>query len=240
MALEELENGTLADAEVVNGNFIYLDERITDTVSRIYTNNSNFESRLTNLQTYLTSLIDSNIETVNGRIDDVETSVETVDEKVEEITENPYSKPTLVPLIDWDNMAFKANVADVRIINNVTTGIKAYGGDYSLLHTGDIYLKENFTNYPRIMVVWTNDTGGVLHSTIWETWELDYLLGQSSGWTSLFKCQYSNYYWGVYGYEYSQTISGIEYKTAKNYFFTNGLQNCGIVEIYGLQEQQGE
>lgn len=236
MALEELENGTLADADVVNGNFTYLDERITDTVSKIYANNSNFESRLTNLQTYLTSLIDSNITTVNGRIDDVESDIDAVDERVDDITENPYAKPTLVPLIDWDNMAFKANVADVRIINNTTTGIKAYGGDYGLLHSGDIYLTEDFTNYPRIMVVWTDDGGTVLHSTIWETWELDWVLSQSKGWTSLFKCQYSTYYWGVYGYEYKLTISSIEYKTAKNYFFTNGLQNCGIVEIYGLQE----
>lgn len=236
MSLEEILNGTLADPEIVNNNFNYLDERITDTVSKIYTNNSNFESKLSNVQNYLNSQINSNITTINNRIDTVIANIETVDKKVDNIVNNPYPKPDMDALIDWENMAFKANVADVRNINNTTTGIKAYGGDHSLLRNGDIYLKEEFTKYQRIMVVWTDDRGSYYNSTVLETWLLDYLLNQSKGITSLINSQYANYYWGVWGYNYSITQSNVTYKTNKKFFLCNGQQNCGIVEIYGLKE----
>lgn len=57
MSLEEILNGTLADPEIVNNNFSYLDERITDTVSKIYTNNSGFESKLSTLANTLNDTV---------------------------------------------------------------------------------------------------------------------------------------------------------------------------------------
>jgi len=241
MPLVEIQNGSLADPDIVNGNFDYLDDRITDTANRIYTNNTTINSRITNLQTYLEGQISANINVVNGSIDTINEFLDALDARIDELEESPFPIPEKTALIDWENMAFKANVADVRNINNTTTGIKAYGGDYNVLHSGDIYLKEDFTNYERLMVVWCDDSGAVLNSTIIETWALDFLLSQSKGRTSLINQQYAaNYYWGVWGYEYSATISSVQYQTNKKFFFCNGQQNCGIVEIYGLKNNRGE
>lgn len=235
MALENIENGTLADAEVVNGNFEYLDDRITDTVSKIYANNSNFESRLTNLQSYLEESISTNIAAVNSRIDDADAGLEAADAKIDEIINCP--RPELVPLVDWDNMAFKANVTDVRNINNATTGIKAYGGDYPLLRSGDIYLTEDFTNYGRILCLFCDDTGQTMYAKIWESWELDFILGLNTGDVNIIGG--GGYrYWDVYGYAKELVYGGVTYKTTKKYFNVVGRQNAALIEIYGLKYEE--
>lgn len=237
MPLTEIQYGTLADPQVVNDNFTYLENRITDTVSKIYTNNSNFESSVINLKNYLEGSISVNIRAVNTSIDNVQEFANELENRIDDMINNPYPTPEMTPLIDWETMAFKANVGDVRIINNTTTGIKAYGGDYSLLNYGDIYLKEDFTNYPRIMVIWTDDGGSYYQSTIWESWNLDFLLSQSKGVTSILGEIYGGgYYWQIQGYQNSYTVSGQTFQTNKKYFWANSQQNCAIVEIYGLDK----
>ena len=59
MSLVEIQNGTLAYASVINGNFDYLDDRITDTANRIYTNNAQFESQIATLNQNLSNSVDS-------------------------------------------------------------------------------------------------------------------------------------------------------------------------------------
>ena len=57
MSIVPIKYESLADPEIVNNNFSYLDERITDTVSKIYTNSSGFESKLSTLANTLNEKI---------------------------------------------------------------------------------------------------------------------------------------------------------------------------------------
>ena len=236
MTIQRIEYGSLADSEVINSNFSELESDISSVGSSISTLQSNISS--------VNSTLNGNINTLSGRVDTLDSAISDASTGLTAISnkiDNLYSLPEMTPLIDWNTMAFKANVTDVRNINNTITGIKAYGGDYGLLRSGDLYLKEDFTNYKRIMVVWTDDGGNFYNATILETWFLDYLLSQSKGRTSLINQQYNgNYYWGVYGYNYSYVYSNVTYQTTKQYFSVNGQQNCGIVEIYGLGASSAE
>lgn len=236
MTIQRIEYGSLADSELINSNFSELETEISGVGSSISTLQSNISS--------VNSTLNSSINTLSGRVDTLDSAISDASTGLTAIAtklDNLYNLPDMTAIIDWETMAFKANVADVRNINNTTTGIKAYGGDYGQLHSGDIYLTEDFTNYKKIMVVWTDDSGSYYNATILETWLLDYLLSQSKGRTSLIHQQYAaNYYWGIYGYQYKQTISNVEYKTTKTFLFCNGQQNCGIVEIFGLGASSAE
>lgn len=71
MSLENIEYGSLASSEVVNNNFEYLDERITDTANKIYSNNANLESKIANLNSSLTNTkndLDSKITEANKNL----------------------------------------------------------------------------------------------------------------------------------------------------------------------------
>lgn len=70
MPLVEIQNGTLADSTVINNNFDYLDDRITDTANRIYTNNAQFESQIATLNRALST----NVDNLEGEITTLQTS----------------------------------------------------------------------------------------------------------------------------------------------------------------------
>lgn len=56
--LEKILKGSVANSTILNNNFDYLDERITDTVSKLYTNNSSFDSKLATVTSNLTAQVD--------------------------------------------------------------------------------------------------------------------------------------------------------------------------------------
>ena len=56
--LEKILRGSIATSDILNNNFDYLDERITDTVSKLYTNNSSFDSKIATVNTNLSSQVD--------------------------------------------------------------------------------------------------------------------------------------------------------------------------------------
>ena len=62
MALTKIEFGSLADPEIINNNFEYLDEKLTDTSSKIYTNNSSLESMISSQISTLLLQVTSKIE----------------------------------------------------------------------------------------------------------------------------------------------------------------------------------
>lgn len=66
MALTKIEFGSLADPEIVNNNFEYLDEKITDASSKIYNNNADLESlinsQISTTFTQLSTKITENIQ----------------------------------------------------------------------------------------------------------------------------------------------------------------------------------
>lgn len=57
MSIVEIQNGSLADPEVVNDNFKYLDDKIKDTENKIYTNNSGLESKISTLSNNINGMI---------------------------------------------------------------------------------------------------------------------------------------------------------------------------------------
>lgn len=62
MTITKIEFGSIADPEVINNNFEYLDEKLTDTSSKIYTNNSSLESMVTSQISTLLLQVTSKIE----------------------------------------------------------------------------------------------------------------------------------------------------------------------------------
>lgn len=56
--LEKILTGSVASSSLLNNNFNYLDERITDTVSKLYTNNSSFDSKIATVGSNLTAQVD--------------------------------------------------------------------------------------------------------------------------------------------------------------------------------------
>ena len=62
MTITKIEFGSIADPEVINNNFEYLDEKLTDTSSKIYTNNSSLESMISSQISTLLLQVTSKIE----------------------------------------------------------------------------------------------------------------------------------------------------------------------------------
>ena len=82
MALTKIINGTLADPEVVNENFEYLEEMITDTAAKIYTNNTSLESKFSTLSNSLNSKIDDFSDAISG---DITTDINNLKNNVSDI-----------------------------------------------------------------------------------------------------------------------------------------------------------
>lgn len=145
--------------------------------------------------------------------------------------------PTLVALIDWDTMRTRNSGTDVRSINNTSTGIKAYGGDYSFPTTsggsdsrkGTIMLKESYTLYDKILVVGSNDGGTIEKYTIFNVWELQKAFSEG------YRFYLSNddgCYWIIYsGIQSGTTTHPLSTET----IWYNETQNCSIIEIYGVK-----
>lgn len=95
MSLEEIRNGSLADPSVVNKNFEYLDDRITDTANKIYTNNASFDSKIATLSNNITNLdtkMKNDISEQSKRIDGMKTDVTKLQSNITSAIVPNYSK----------------------------------------------------------------------------------------------------------------------------------------------------
>jgi hypothetical protein len=145
--------------------------------------------------------------------------------------------PTLVALIDWDTMKTRNSGTDVRTINNTSTGIKAYGGDYSFPTTsggsdsrkGTIMLKESYTLYDKILVVSSNDAGNIEKYTIFDVWELQKAFSEGY---SFFLFDTDAVYWTIFSGVQSGTTT---HPLSTDTIWYNETQNCSIIEIYGVK-----
>lgn len=145
--------------------------------------------------------------------------------------------PTLVALIDWDTMKTRNSGTDVRTINNTSTGIKAYGGDYSFPTTsggsdsrkGTIMLKESYTLYDKILVVSSNDAGNIEKYTIFDVWELQKAFSEGY---SFFLFDTDAVYWTIFSGVQSGTTTHL---LSTDTIWYNETQNCSIIEIYGVK-----
>lgn len=88
-ALTKIENGSLADPEVVNLNFEYLDEQITDTAAKIYTNNTSLESKIATLSDNTNKQIEDLTEQLTGgiteNITDLNKNITSINTKINNI-----------------------------------------------------------------------------------------------------------------------------------------------------------
>ena len=75
MAITKIEFGSIADPEIINNNFEYLDEKVTDTSSKIYTNNADLEALINSQVLTLTNNLNDKVEVINSDIKKVEDSV---------------------------------------------------------------------------------------------------------------------------------------------------------------------
>lgn len=145
--------------------------------------------------------------------------------------------PTLVALIDWDTMKTRNGGTDVRNINNTSTGIKAYGGDFSFPTTSGgsdnmkstIMLKEAYTLYDKILLVGSDDSGKYTKYELYDVWELQKAF--SEGYSFYLINEYSSC-WRLY--------SGVQSGTTTHPLSTDTIwyteyQNSSIVEIYGVK-----
>lgn len=145
--------------------------------------------------------------------------------------------PTLVALIDWDTMKTRNSGTDVRTINNTSTGIKAYGGDYSFPTTsggsdsrkGTIMLKESYTLYDKILVVSSNDAGNIEKYTIFDVWELQKAFSEGY---SFFLFDTDAVCWTIFSGVQSGTTT---HPLSTDTIWYNETQNCSIIEIYGVK-----
>lgn len=145
--------------------------------------------------------------------------------------------PTLVALIDWDTMKTRNSGTDVRNIINTSTGIKAYGGDYSFPTTsggsdsskGTIMLKESYTLYDKILVVGSNDAGYIKKYTIFDVWELQKAFSEGY---SFFLFDALALYWTIFSGVQSETTT---HPLSTDTIWYNETQNCSIIEIYGVK-----
>ena len=160
--------------------------------------------------------------------------------------------PTMTPLVDWDTMSTKFGYSPIRVdrttkINGktVTLNITAcynikndsrarysYGGDTSGggLYNGDIILKEDFRNYDKIAIWFTDDNANFNFLEIKETWEIEYMMQNVSLKFGLIG--EANQRWEINGY-YQRGTDSINCSTPTLWRCSD--QNCGIVEIYGIK-----
>lgn len=95
MSLEEIRNGSLADPSIVNKNFEYLDDRITDTANKIYTNNASFDSKIATLSNNITNLdtkMKNDISEQSKKIDNMNTNVTKLQSNITSAIVPDYSK----------------------------------------------------------------------------------------------------------------------------------------------------
>ena len=106
MALTKIEFGSLADPEVINNNFEYLDEKVTDASSKIYTNNADLEALINSQVLTLTNNLNNTVETINADIETVEKSIETTNSALNSVTS--YLTPNYTKTVFFTSQSYTA------------------------------------------------------------------------------------------------------------------------------------
>lgn len=155
------------------------------------------------------------------------------DDVIEKLKGN--TAPTMTALIDWSKMKELNGGVDVRNYTDTSTGQKSYGGDASFPDVrggtklkGTIILKQPFTDFDKILVVYSGDDAHSSYVSIIDSWAL-YWQMQCGGIVSLIEGS-DDLHWTILPMANSTLTP---HSTAKTLF--NYKQNSSIVEIYGLK-----
>ena len=122
--------------------------------------------------------------------------------------------PVLTPLIDWSQAQ--------GVGTNSGAGLTGQG-------SGDIYLKQSYKNFDKILIHMMDGEANWSEQFLWEKWEIDYAMGNTYRWT--LGRSGTGAIWIVW--------SGVNLGTAAHPLSTETCwktqsNNCKIKEIYGL------
>lgn len=247
-SLIEIEYGSRASSQTLNNNFNYLNGRIDAANVSINNCTAYTDSKVASLNSTLRNVITTSTEAVSGDLTEFETEVndkfDVIDSEIDELKHS--STPIMIPIVDWEAMQSLVT-SDIKI-TNTATGITYYAGNLSAgtFKQGDLILKEDFTNYQKIMVTYTipGSSGSAstaqtqINSNIIDSWELNYtltILPDANVRTNILNgdgnTNVSN--WSIFGYNREESSTSA--KTTKKYFYCNNSHSqAGIIEIYGL------
>ncbi len=108
MALTEIEYGSLASSEIMNNNFQYLDNRISNVSETVSTNQAGVNSNIASINSTLTSMseeIDADIEEIN----------KSLEETIAKFSENGIFTTTYVNGTSWYREYFSDEKKETRV-----------------------------------------------------------------------------------------------------------------------------
>ena len=135
-----------------------------------------------------------------------------------------------------------ANIAKINKSSNWTqniwndnTGVRAYGGDFGFksYNQSSILLRQDFRNFDKILIHFTNDDGSYDHHIVWDSWLLWWAL-QNSWRVDLTRGATGGGFWTVYGSNSGRGNDKHNNRYSSPTILQGCDQNCGIIEIYGL------
>lgn len=150
--------------------------------------------------------------------------------------------PILTPLIDWDAIAQSRQRTDKTTVQTIRNGVSTRVSYYtwqgfhpelglSYIENGDIYLKEQFTNYDKLLVV---SLGANAYNTvryhIIDCGEFEWAMNNLPA-VCLTGDASSAGLWSIYPYK----TWGTNTKTSTKTLFKNYKESCDLVEIYGIK-----
>lgn len=151
--------------------------------------------------------------------------------------------PILTPLIDFDKMADVRGVTAKTTVETIRNGKPVnvsyynwciFNKNYSVVYfeTGDIYLKESFKNFDKLMVVslTTNQANYVKYNII-DCGELEWAMNNLSSVVITGTSPHGQGMWTIRPYK----AWGTQTKTSTDTKFTLDLESTDMVEIYGVK-----
>lgn len=152
-------------------------------------------------------------------------------------------EPILTPLIDFDKMATVRGIIDKTTVATIRNGRSVnvsyynwciFNKNYSVVYfeTGDIYLKESFKNFDKLIVVslTTNAANYVKYNVI-DCGELDWAMNNLSSVVITSTSSQGQGMWTIRPYK----AWGTQTKTSTDTQFTLDLESTDMVEIYGVK-----
>lgn len=153
------------------------------------------------------------------------------------------ANPILTPLIDWDAIAnYKGTTTKVQKQtihngNNITLDIYSfcvyveYAGIFAY-ENGDIYLKDSFKNYDKLLVVTlAGNATPQVNYTILDCGELDWAMNNLPNVSLTGNAPYSVGRWAICPYKNWGTVT----KVSTDTIFRMYSESCDMVEIYGIK-----
>lgn len=150
------------------------------------------------------------------------------------------SKSSWGTIIDWDAMASACNcsVNDLKNISNTNHGTWGYGGDRTgtypdgtSFNKGDIILKHPISDYDELVVVYCADEGQSVNTYVWKSEILIEMMTEPRKIINFINQDYWEWYINTCNHP-TRPSTPLDPENPRLYC---NVQDCGIVEIYGVK-----